>query len=307
MALLAKLRFRAPLHVGSSTVGEEDTYDYVPSDTLFSGLCHAYLQLSGREALEALLGRFLEDPPFLVSSAFPFFGDTLFLPYPRVPPSPRVEEGESGAKKRLKEVPWLSLEDFSQALRGEDVREAGGAERALPQKELLPRVALDRSSNNSSIYYVRRAVFPANGGLWALLDVKDGSLKGELLGALRLLGDMGLGGERTMGCGHFEPGFEDLPQTLAGHLEGPAPYVALSRISPSPEDFGSVDRYNLVESKGWMLSPTGVQRKRKSLWFFAEGSSFSERVRGRLVDVTPEYGPDHRVYRYGFGLYLGGA
>src|SRR5829696_2567571 len=109
MALVAKLRMRAPLHVGSSTLGEENTHDYVPSDTLFSALCHAYLELYGREALEGLLARFDEEPPFLISSAFPFFEDTLFTPFPRIAPGLQFEGEERGAKKRLKEVPWLSL------------------------------------------------------------------------------------------------------------------------------------------------------------------------------------------------------
>ncbi len=306
MALVAKLHLRAPLHVGSSTLGEEDTRDYVPSDTLFSALCHAYLELRGRETLEVLLARFSGDPPFLVSSAFPFFEDTLYLPSPRIALDPSAADEERGAKKRLKEVPWLSLEDFSRAMRGEGqrgTRETHG----LPSRELLPRVALDRESQGSSLYYVRRAVFPEGGGLWTLLDVRDPALEEDLLSALRLLGEMGIGGERSVGCGRFEAGVDELPETLSRHLVGVAPYVALSRVSPEPGASGEAQRYALTESKGWMLSPTGAQLKRKSVWFFAEGSSFGGRVRGRLVDVTPAYDPGHRVYRYGCGIYLGAA
>jgi CRISPR-associated protein Csm4 len=306
MALVAKLRMRTPLHVGSSTLGEENTLDYVPSDTLFSALCHAYLELYGREALEALLASFDEEPPFLISSAFPFFEDTLFLPFPRIAPVPHFEGEERRAKKRLKEVPWLSLEDLSRMMRGEGPYAAESADN-LPRKELLPRVALDRESSGSSLYYARRAVFPEEGGLWVLLEARDRTLESDLTGALRLLGDMGLGGERSVGCGRFQPDFEDPPEALSRPLAGDAPYVTLSRVCPEPGTSGEVDRYALVESKGWMLSPTGAQLKRKSLWFLAEGSSFRAPVRGRLVDVTPDYDPGHRVYRYGCGVYLGAA
>ncbi len=307
--VLVKLRFRAPLHIGSSTLGEEDTYDYAPSDTLFSALCHAYLAAFGTPALERLLGRFREDPPFLISSAFPYHEDTLFLPFPRVELPPRAEEEERGAKKRLKQSPWIPLDNFIRLLDGEGVEELGGNGDLLPRKELLPRVALDRDSNNSSIYYVRRAVFPRGGGLWTLLDVRDEGLEPDLRRTFHLLGQMGLGGERTMGCGFFEPEFGETPRALAAHLGGKPPYVALSRVSPErPEEAAEkVNRYALAESKGWVMSPTGAQRKRKSAWFFAEGSSFKERVRGRLLDVTPQDDPGHRVYRYGFGTYLGSA
>jgi CRISPR-associated protein Csm4 len=307
MALVAKLRMRAPLHIGSSTLGEENTHDYVPSDTLFSALCHAYLELYGREALEALLDRFEGEPPFLISSAFPFFEDTLFLPFPRIAPVSHFGGGERGVKKRLKDVARLSLEDLSRVMRGEGPYAAEKADK-LPRKELLPRVALDRESSGSSLYYARRTVFPEEGGLWVLLDARgDRALESDLAGALRLLGDMGLGGERSVGCGRFQPDFEDPPEALSRHLGGKAPYVTLSRVCPEPGTSGEVDRYALVESKGWMLSPTGAQLKRKSVWFFVEGSSFREPIRGRLVDVTPDYDPGHRVYRYGCGVYLGAA
>jgi CRISPR-associated protein Csm4 len=300
---LVKLRFRAPLHIGSSTLGEEDTYDHAPSDTLFSALCHAYLGAFGKEELERLLERFdRREPPFLISSAFPYHGDTLFLPLPRIAPKEQVEREERGDRKLLKETSWVSLENFGRLLRGGDLQPQESAR--LPRKELLPRVALDRNSSNSSIYYLRRAVFPKNGGLWTLLDVKDESLEPNLRQTFHLLGDMGLGGERTMGCGFFEPEFGEAPPVLAEHLEGTAPYVALSRVG-GEESVGAVDRYTLVESRGWMQSPTGLQRKRKSVIFFAEGSSFKERASGRLLDVTPQDGPGHNVYRYGFGIYAG--
>lgn len=303
MRLLVRLRFRAPLHIGSSTLGEEDTHDYAPSDTLFSALCHAYLAAFGTEELEQLLHRFGGEPPFLVSSAFPYHEDTLFLPRPRVEPKEQPEGEERDARKLLKDTTWVSLEDFSRLLRGERAR---GNEGQLPQKELLPRVALDRDTLSSSIYYVRRAVFPVGGGLWALLDIRDQELEPHLCRAFHLLGDMGLGGERTMGCGFFEPEFGEVPRPLAAHLDGAAPYVALSRVSPEPEEAArSVDRYTLVESRGWMSSPTGAQRKRRSAWFFAEGSSFNVPVEGRLLDVTPDDGPGHPVYRYGYGVYAG--
>lgn len=311
---LVKLRFRAPLHVGSSILGEEDTYDYAPSDTLFSALCHAYLEAFGKEALERLLERFDRgEPPFLISSAFPYHEDALFLPLPRVPPPERAERAEReerGDRKRLKKTSWVSLENFGRLLRGEDIQPQ--RDDRLPRKELLPRVALDRESSGSSIYYVRRAVFPEGGGLWTLLDVMDESLtdvmdeslSARLRRTFHLLGDMGIGGERTMGCGFFEPEFGEAPPDLADHLKGTAPYVSLSRVGGA-ESAGAVDWYALVESRGWMQSPTGLQRKRKSVLFFAEGSSFNERARGELLDVTPEDGPGHNVYRYGYGMYLG--
>lgn len=301
--MLVKLRFRAPLHIGSSTLGEEDTHDFAPSDTLFSAICHAYLAAFGKDELEELLARFDDEPPFRISSAFPYHGDTLFLPPPRIAPP---ENGGESRKKR-KGSAWLPSDVFSKLLGGEDVGDVGDFADRLPRKELLPRVALDRESSASQIYHVRRTVFPEGGGLWMLVDVEDERMEARLRRSLHLLGDMGVGGERTMGCGFFEPEFEEAPPDVRGLLGGKAPYIAISRVSPEDGEMGMVDRYTLVESRGWMASPTGTQRKRKSVWFFAEGSSFEERPTGRLLDVTPDDGPGHSVYRYGYGMYLGRA
>ena len=321
MRLLLRLRFRAPLHVGSSTLGEETTLDYVPSDTLFSALCHAYLAAYGEGKLVNLLGRFWSandltessGPPFLLSSAFPYHGETLFLPRPQVEPPKDRDEGNEGDRKLLKDLSWVPLGMFAGMLDGngaagpltrERARELAGM---LPDKELLPRVALDRQSSNAGIYYVQRAVFPAGGGLWALLDLRDAELEQPLRLALRLLGDMGVGGERTAGCGLFDIEFGEPPPALAGLLDGEKKFVALSRVSPDPSDAESAERYALVESRGWLHSPGGLQRKRRSAWFLAEGSSFARPVRGRLRKVTPEQDPGHEVYRYGFGIYAGRA
>lgn len=320
-----KLRFRASLHVGSSTLGEEDTLDYVPSDTLFSALCHAYLAAFGEGELTALLDRFAAandpengpEPPFLLSSAFPFHGETLFLPPPQVEPPTRRDGDEENDRKLLKNLSWLPLEDFAGMLGGngpangpaapptrERVVELAGM---LPRKELLPRVALDRVSSNASLYHVQRAVFPEDGGLWTLVDLRDETLEHRLRLAFRLLGDTGVGGERTMGCGLFEPGFGEPPAALGRLLDGEGKFVALSRVSPDPKDAAGVERYALVESRGWLSGPTGLQRKRRSAWFLAEGSSFTRKVRGRLRKVTPDQSPGHEVYRYGFGIYVGRA
>lgn len=304
---LVRMRMLAPLHVGSSTLGEEDIYDYVPSDTLFSGLCHAWLDAFGKEELEGLLGRFeAGDVPFLISSAFPYYQETLFLPPPHVDP-PERNDGEEGDRKKLKKADWISLHNFSRLLRGERVVEESNDAKP-PDRELLPRVALDRDSANSSIYYVRRAVFPPEGGLWVLLDIRDEGIEPQLRTAFALLGESGVGGERTMGCGRFEPGFEEPPEEISRRLGAEGACVSLSRVAPEhPEEAARVAQYYaLVESRGWIFSPTGVGRKRRSAWFFAEGSSFDQPMRGKLVNVTPEHRPDHEVYRYGYGMYVGG-
>ncbi len=82
--LLIKLKPKGPYHIGEREGWLEGTKHHVPSDTLFSALGHCYLLLYGQKELDTLLTSFREkDPPFLISSAFPYFDQTLFFPVPK--------------------------------------------------------------------------------------------------------------------------------------------------------------------------------------------------------------------------------
>ena len=90
---IAKLNFTSPLHLGAEGASVEKIYDFLHSDTLFSAICHGWLEAYGSKDLEDLLEEFPTNqqalppsPPFLLSSAFPFvekdgMRTTYFLPW----------------------------------------------------------------------------------------------------------------------------------------------------------------------------------------------------------------------------------
>jgi CRISPR type III-A-associated RAMP protein Csm4 len=129
---------------------------------------------------------------------------------------------------------------------------------------------------------------------------------------LTLLALTGIGGRRSRGAGTFqverrEPAL--LP--LAAEPRGPL----LSWVSPRPDE---VERglfhperrfgYRLDERFGWISSPFWLSERSRRVLMVAEGSYLSPALPapvGQLVDVTPgDPGPRHRVYRFGFGLFL---
>lgn len=76
-----RLTFRGGFHLGARGVDLEESAEHIPSDTLFAALVDAALRLSGSG--EVLAEPFADgNPPFLLTSAFPFAGSVRFFPMP---------------------------------------------------------------------------------------------------------------------------------------------------------------------------------------------------------------------------------
>lgn len=115
MPWLVKLRF------SSSLKGRE-----IGSDTIFGALCWAYRLLYGRRALER---DWIEpsahgEPPFLLSSAFPFAEvaarEVLYLPLPQPSPPPPAEELEAIERGKLfAKLRFVTADLFEGLIRGE--------------------------------------------------------------------------------------------------------------------------------------------------------------------------------------------
>lgn len=77
------LTFRGGLHVGRGAESLEESELSIPSDTLFAAVVDAWRHLGGdaQEFARPFVGE-VPDPPFLISSAFPFAGKVRFYPMP---------------------------------------------------------------------------------------------------------------------------------------------------------------------------------------------------------------------------------
>jgi CRISPR-associated protein Csm4 len=148
-------------------------------------------------------------------------------------------------------------------------------------------------------------------GLYFLVEFPDADaeLESQLRIALELLGEEGLGGERSSGAGRFIPTWEALSDDwqAAVNFDQGNRHSLISlfwdkRITPYWLDAQA--RYALQERGGWIASPSGRQLRRKMVRMFAEGSVFSQVPRGQLADVTPAGFTQHPVYRNGIAFSL---
>lgn len=334
------LTFRAPLHIGERGVGQEETREFVPADTLFSALCSMWRLLYGIDSLQHdLLARYRDAgrEPFFLTSAFPYAGAIRFYPKPLRPPTDETE-----VAKRWKGIRWVSERVLEQYLHGEpiqlevstpngkqgltlhegeclihpDDRDALQSfwdyerdDLAMYRQAVVPRVALDRITNASQIWQFGETHFAQGCGLWFGVQFGESGFQERFEACLRLLGDTGLGGERGAGRGLFT--FERREWQLRTP-SSPTRFLTLSPWLPANAEQRSWlqregSAYELTLKRGWLGSPEARNLRRKEVWMVAEGSLIAhppEFRLGQLIDLSPDRAP-HPAYRYGYAFPIG--
>jgi CRISPR type III-A-associated RAMP protein Csm4 len=302
--------------------GARDRVDLIyHSDSLFSAVCSAMLQLGlAEEWFEATVGSALA-PAVRFSSCFPFAGDTLLV----VPPRSSWPPPES-TKIRYKGAHFVPL-SVIEALLAE-----GGSEKPIDEDRwtvdgesecLVPvnpgrgpfRVALRSSAVVDRLHHAAVEIhstacleFARGAGLWTMVQFNDEAAASRWLApvqsALLLLADSGLGGERSRGWGRSEA-----PEWQAWNAP-PAPaaeqaHWLLSLYTPAENDAVDWKRgnYATVARRGRIESSARWGQPKPPTTMIAEGSVLlaSNELRGMASNVAPEGFP-HPVYRAGFAV-----
>lgn len=321
---LYRLRFTGPIHFGVTGIGLENSDIRLRSDGVTSALINAFAVLD--EADDAVAALRAERPAFVLSSLFPYgtvdSGPPIFtLPRPMVAP-PLKEPVRREQAKELKQLRWLTPTQTSRWLNGPELGteelgdildHARSIGRGWWKDDLHPRVALDRDSQNSQIWLCGTITFAEGCGLYGLIQVNDESWMPRLEAAFRVLGDMGIGGERTYGMGLFRfQGFEvpasEWDPLLKAHTSR---RILLSAYHPTEAERATLPSpwkaWEFFESRGYITTGRmATTLKRKRVRFLAEGSVATHPVRGDLADVTPNIAPNfgitHRIYRSGLAF-----
>lgn len=313
------MHFTTPLHIGEKEKIYNITQTFAHSDTLMSGIINAYSLLYGNSSTNQLVESFLQkSPPFEVSSTMPYVGNEFFVPKPiglnlHLYKDKGIIEVEKD--KEIKKVKFIREKDLLSNFPGkykvagsfllpkdmfhkfDDSKKAP----SLGKVKERARVSIDRLSSSSNIYYFSHFEFKDNAGLWFYLRINDQSLEDKVKAAIRLLGDEGLGGDRTCGLGSFEAKFVE--SSMPEENDRAKYYVSLSLVNPQSEDeIKSALYYEILTRSGYIYSKTGLGVKRKAVRAFAEGTVFSGKVCGRVVDVTPQKFSPHRVYCFGLAF-----
>jgi len=302
---LYKLKFKSPLHVGFREEFLESTEDYIHSDTLFSAFCNSYLLFYGEKKLNELLEKFKTgQPPFLISSSFYWIGNELYFPIPL---------NQFPAEKEFKKVKFIDMTNFEKIREGKKIEELMKSEdieklnkdlSSAIQRNIIPRVRINRLNKKTEYFHFSEITFSQNSGLFFLVEFKESSFQKEFDAVLNLLGDEGLGGDRTVGKGLFK--VVEKKKIEFKTFSDEDSFVLLSLTYPKEEEIKYLRDgfYEIISREGYIFSPFGKTLRRKSIRMVKEGAVVRKEIKGEIVEVTPREFKRHPVYRYGLAFSL---
>ena len=305
MLLLVKLIFKRAFAVSS---GEEEPAGIIHSDTLFSSIINEWVKMYPNRSIDDMVLSLNSGKPFFkISSAFPFFYSDYYLPTP-------IGTDEL-YREKLKDVTFLELHDFLELAEGnhEKIRKKTfGKKYDFIIPFTAPRVSIDRITTASNPYYISGWSMKEGGGLYFLVDLKNKSVEDELLFCIKMLGETGIGADKSAGFGTFKSeiiqidNVSEWVELFKERRGGSTAYYSLCLCCPADnEEAKEALSYHILSRKGWIYSTsTPKQIKRRECRMFAEGSLFKRPIKGKIADVTPSDFTDHKIYRYGLRMMI---
>ena len=211
------------------------------------------------------------------------WGDQWFVPAPAV----AVSGLSFDQVRRARKLTWVPVDSLGPMLSGLGVPEPV----QLFVEDVTVSAALDRSTNAAVPYY-RRRIVPREGVEGVIVAEGPGEMLEDLGRAFCLLGDNGLGGERSSGWGVFRPGKIEVGYTpFASLLEKEGyRYLTLGSFLPADDEVDKIEAmedpagYTLCRQRGFVgetdvIKPTVVS--------IGPGSLLDFRPEGCLLDITP--------------------
>lgn len=299
-----KLHFLGMVHFGNT--GLEDTGYSLCADTIFSALCHEAIN-RGEDDIAALHNAVREDN-ILISDAFPYIGEELYLPKPYIRIQGSESSRDSVIKKAYKKLKYVPLSGFEKYLNGTfDVMSFDGFDNF--GQSVIKVSASVRGEEDTLPYRVGMYSFNENNGLYIIVGYTNEHYSELIKKLFEGLAYSGIGGKRTVGLGRFELSIEEVPSIMKKRIICDGKTKMLLSVSLPREDemISAMEgaSYSLMKRSGFVQSSSynDTSMKKKDLYVFRAGSCFTSSFKGDVYDVSTSEG-SHPVYRYAKPLFL---
>lgn len=305
-----KLEFTTGVHFGKRSI--EDAEYSLAADTIFSALCHEFIK-QGQEVLDDFIHK-VKEGKLKLSDAFPYIGDTYYLPKPMWHVETQNDEGDSVIKKAYKNLKYIPAEQFDNYMKG--CLDVLGEEEKMQQglgSSCLKVSASIRGEEETVPYHIGVYYFKEKSGLYFIVYYEEEEDLWLLEDCLEALSFAGIGGRRTSGLGRFELNSDHgkFPKEILEKLDVTTGkvYMSLSVGLPREEELdGAIEgaRFSLIKRSGFIASQnyaSTLQRK-KDMYMLKSGACFENRYEGDVYDVSTGEERGHAVYRYGKPLFM---
>ena len=170
------------------------------------------------------------------------------------------------------------------------------------------RNIVDIATSNAQVYPANQIFYADTLDFYLLVHLADEEYRNKLTAVFRLLGDEGIGGKRSIGCGSYHLHKEiTLPPEL-DFIDAPIgeedAFVTISLYHPHADDIGKGllrhGDFEWVARQGWRSDSHGTSVRTRMVNLLSEGSyfHFPKLVAGGLLDVSPQ--PNTQFFHYGF-------
>ena len=297
------------------------------SDTLWGLVCWGVRYVWGEKQLLQMIAQYESgNPPFLISSAFPYRQKNgeriLYLPKPLTRPFQLSEWTPKRMKayKDFKKIAYVPLTTFLKLINGEITeeeyflqheREWKACKELVPKKYTYVHNSVDRLGGETDIYNATLFRSTPHTGLFFFLKILNPDYKPILQSLWPFFEHVGFGGDASIGRGAFQIEEKEIDDiTIPGE---PKRFITLSLYAPTTDEMTIYSRdpestwYQLQVRKGRIGGKLYVTNHflKQPVVMFKEGSSFplmDKNNYGRLQLVKNVETVPHKVYQYGYAF-----
>ena len=296
-----KLVFSTSVHFGNGSLENSDNKIY--ADTIFSALCHEAVKL---ECIEELVS-YVKNEKIKLSDAFPFIGDSYYIPKPMI----TIEsERNIDDKKKAKKLEFINVNLIDEYLDGSmDIKRESEILSNLGKSDIITRAVI-QANEDTKPYSVGTYLFSEGAGLYLIVGYRDEDALNMITKLLHSLSYVGIGGKVSSGLGKFNSEQVKLPVSVTDKIKRAEESSSVMSLSVGMCDDMELENvcensnYILSKRSGFINSSTYSDNivKKQDFYLFRAGSVFSRPFKGLIKDVAIK--GKHPVYRYANPIFM---